>query len=424
MFNSFRVFTRLSALTASFMAASFTAMPFTAVSLTAQETPDSLQVLPTVPADAFFPDGMTALDAPDTSMSPLIQNQASPDTLLTHLRSGGVPPDGIPAMTNPQIVGPEEAFYLSDDDLVLGVYLDGQARAYPHNLGWHHEIVNDRIGDRPISVTFCPLTSTGLVFAAADTTGTQIEFGVSGLLINSNLVLYDRSDQESLYPQMIFTGISGPHKGKRLQLLPVTETTWGLWKQLHPDTRIVQAGTGLERYDFALRHIYDDERYRNYPYGAYRNDHQAIMFMPTTAPLNFELPAKETVLGLVDNGQAKSYPFSRLPDGAVINDSLGTQPVLIIFSAPTQTAIPYSRHIEGRTLTFYAESSDDGLPLAFRDAETGSHWDMRGRATNGPMAGARLRQLPAYNSMWFAWAAYWTEAAVWAGEGIIDKPSE
>ena len=377
------------------------------------------------PADAPTPAAPDApLPAPLVAAPVPPAPQFGPDTLLIHLRSGGVPPDGIPAMTNPRIVAPSEALYLGDDDLVLGVVLNGEARAYPHNLGWHHEIVNDRIGDTPISVTFCPLTSTGLVFAAADSGGAQIEFGVSGLLLNSNLVLYDRGDEESLYPQMLFTGIAGPGKGRKLDLLPVTETTWGLWKRLHPDTRIVQAGTGLERYDFTVRHIYDAERYRAYPYGDYRTDNHSIMFVPTTAPLNFDLPAKETVLGLIDGGAAKSYPFGRMPDGAVINDSVGTQEVVVLYSAPTRTAIPYSRRVEGRTLTFYAADSEDGLPLALRDVETGSHWDLRGRATDGPMAGARLRQLPAYNALWFAWAAFWNEAPVWDGEGIIAKPPQ
>ena len=149
-----------------------------------------------------------------------------------HLRSGGVPRDGIPAMTNPQVVAPQEAHYLSDSDLVLGVVINGEARAYPHNLGWKHEIVNDQLGGQYICVTFCPLTSTGLVFDGTAPDSSQIELGVSGMLINSNLVMYDRRDEETLYPQMIYAGISGKHRGQSLTLLPVVETTWGLWRGL------------------------------------------------------------------------------------------------------------------------------------------------------------------------------------------------
>ena len=149
------------------------------------------------------------------------------DELTHHLRSGGVPRDGIPAMTNPQSVAPEDAHYLTDWDLVLGVVANGAARAYPHRLGWKHEVVNDQLGGQYISVTFCPLTSTGLVFDATAPDSAQIEFGVSGVVLNSNLVLYDRRDEKTLYPQMIYAAISGAHKGQRLQLLPVVETTWG-----------------------------------------------------------------------------------------------------------------------------------------------------------------------------------------------------
>ena len=170
------------------------------------------------------------------------------DELTHHLRSGGVPRDGIPAMTNPQSVAPEDAHYLADSDLVLGVVANGAARAYPHRLGWTHEVINDQLGGQYISVTFCPLTSTGLVFDAMAADSTQIELGVSGMILNSNLVLYDRRDEKTLYPQMIYTGISGTRKGQRLQLLPVVETTWGLWRALHPHTTVVQAATGLDRY--------------------------------------------------------------------------------------------------------------------------------------------------------------------------------
>ena len=152
--------------------------------------------------------------------------------LTDHLISGGPGIDGIPAMTNPEFAALEQITYVQEDDLVLGVVMHGEARAYPENLGWRHEIINDNIGGQSISVTLCPLTGTGMVFNATDEDGSQIEFGVSGLLINSNLVMYDRRDIETLYPQMVYTGISGTFKGEKLELLPVVETTWAMWKKM------------------------------------------------------------------------------------------------------------------------------------------------------------------------------------------------
>ncbi|MDE2725952.1 MAG: DUF3179 domain-containing (seleno)protein, partial [Gemmatimonadota bacterium] len=115
--------------------------------------------------------------------------------------SGGVPPDGIPALTDPQFVEltSSEAAYLSDEDLVLGVVLNGEAKAYPHNMGWWHEIINDVVGEHPIVVSFCPLTGTGLIFSGQGNDQSRIHCGVSGLLFNNNLIMYDRRQQGFLF---------------------------------------------------------------------------------------------------------------------------------------------------------------------------------------------------------------------------------
>ena len=377
------------------------------------------------------------------------------DELTHHLRSGGVPRDGIPAMTNPQSVAPADAHYLADSDLVLGVVANGAARAYPHRLGWKHEVVNDQLGGQYISITFCPLTSTGLVFDATSPDSAQIEFGVSGVVLNSNLVLYDRRDEKTLYPQMIYAAISGAHKGQRLRLLPVVETTWGLWRALHPHTTVVQAATGLDHYPDYIRALYPIDSYGFYPYGDYLSDHRMIIFPLTTARPSGRLPAKEIVLGLRAAGESKAYPFTRMPDKAVINDRVGDRDVLVLFDSETATAIPYSRVGDGQLLTFrilsrtgdlrlsdsttrlsgsaeltveaspksqVAEVSGRRLPLAFADVETGSEWNMLGEALAGPLKGAQLEQIPAYNSMWFGWSAYWPETRLWNGEGILPPP--
>jgi len=339
-----------------------------------------------------------------------------------HLHSGGVPRDGIPAMTNPQSVAPEDAHYLADTDRVLGVVANDAARAYPHRLGWKHEVINDQLGGQYISVTFCPLTSTGLVFNATAPDSAQIEFGVSGVVLNSNLVLYDRRDEKTLYPQMIYVGISGEYRGRRLQLLPVVETTWGLWRALHPHTTVVQAATGLDHYPDYIRALYPLESYRHYPYGNYRSDHRMIIFPLTTARPSDRLSAKEMVLGLRAAGETKAYPFTWMPDKAVINDRVGDRAVLVLYHLATATAIPYSRVVDGQLLTFRILSRTDGLPLAFADVETGSEWNMLGEALSGPLKGAQLEQIPAYNSMWFGWSAYWPETRLWNGEGILPMP--
>ena len=199
-----------------------------------------------------------------------------------HVFNGGPGVDGIPAMTNPGIVGAERADFLVDSDVVMGVYMNGIARAYSQALGWHHEIVNDVIGGQGISVTFCPLTGTALNFNATCDDGVPYELGVSGLLMNSNLIIYDRRDFETLIPQMIYTAFAGPGVGNELELLPLVETTWGLWKQMYPDTEVAVPGTGLEFYPERQRARYEDiARYQSYPYRDYRTS-ESLIFPVTT----------------------------------------------------------------------------------------------------------------------------------------------
>ena len=315
--------------------------------------------------------------------------------------------------------------------------IGGEAKAYPENLGWWHEIINDRIGDTFISVTLCPLTGTGLVFDAEGDAGEQIEFGVSGLLLNSNLVMFDRRDQNTLIPQMIYTAISGEFQ-RQLRLLPVVETTWATWKKMYPETKVAQFGTGLERYDSRKRSTYAHiERFSVYPYGNYRTNQRSLLFFTSTNELDLSYDPeaeaneisqiKDIVLGICSNEQTKAYPFDTMPPQAVINDLLGDTPLVVVFDAQSRMAIPYSSTVEGQTLSFYQVEEGEwmgelDLP-EFRDVETGTVWNMLGKAMSGPLEGAQLRQLPAYNSMWFGWAAFYPETQIWTGEGLIEAPS-
>jgi len=350
----------------------------------------------------------------------------NPGFLTSHLVSGGPPKDGIPALTNPNFVDPERIAYLREDDLVMGLVFDGDVRAYPHNIGWWNEIINDQFTDRSVAVTLCPLTGTGLVFDATGADGMQIEFGVSGLLINSNLVMYDRRDGSTLYPQMIYTAINGGDLGAQLELLPVIETTWGMWKKMYPNTTVVEAGTGWERYA-GERPVYTERSYENYPYisarlGDYRTSNDYLIFLPSTADIDPRFEIKDMVLGLCLGKDTKAYPFNAMPDGAVINDVIDAQNIAVVYAAESHTAIAYFSELGGRVLNFYAVEPEGNLTVEFVDVETGWRWNMLGSALEGPLAGQQLKQVPSYNSMWFAWAAYWPDTNVWSGEGILDVP--
>ena len=345
-------------------------------------------------------------------------------TLGNHVRIGGPGKDGIPAMTRPDFVAAAEGNrHTLDGDLVMGVYMHGVAKAYPEELGWHHEVINDEIGGQAISVTLCPLTGTALNFNATDEDGQPFELGVSGLLMNSNLVMYDRRDDLTLYAQMIYTAFNGPLTGEELELLPVLETTWGMWKRMHPDTQIAVRGTGLASYSESRQIAYRDvDRYGFYPYQDYRTSRQLLFPLTTESPDLESRHPKDIVLGICRDGAVKSYAFAAMPDGAVINDEYGEERVVVTFDKDSGTAIPYFSNIDGRQLTFYAVEATGDLPVEFQDVETGTRWNMLGRAIEGELEGHRLERVPAYNSMWFAWDTYWRGAPVWKGEGIIDAP--
>ncbi len=257
--------------------------------------------------------------------------------------NGGVGRDGIPALNSPDVVPASTGdFFLVSDDLVLGVVVNGEARAYPHGVLWWHEIVNDVLGGRPIVVSFCPLTGSGLVYDPV-INGQLHNFGVSGLLFDNNLILFDRTT-ESLWSQMRVQSICGSLQGTRPPLLPLVQSTWAAWKAMYPDTTVVSFNTGFSR-DYTL-----------YPYGDYDLvDNTRLLFPPST--IDSRLRMKDTVLGITYEGVARAYSMSRMTDVAprlVINDDVNGLPVLVVFDALSSLAVPFeapapaARHVRRR----------------------------------------------------------------------------
>lgn len=239
--------------------------------------------------------------------------------------------------------GSSGASYLSESDLVLGVFYDGVARAYPHNILWWHEIANDYIGDRRFSVTFCPLTGSGVIWSAGDR---GLTFGVSGNLFNSNLIMYDHVTS-SLWPQLWMGAVSGSSNGDWLEQLPVTETTWAKWKELHPDTLVISSDTGYSR------------DYTAYPYGDYRTDN-ADTFRSTTPSPDPLYPNKAMTFGLADRatGAAKAYVHDDLAAKAgsrsVTNDMFDGRPIVVVYDQSAKLVLVFEAETPEGTLTFDA----------------------------------------------------------------------
>jgi len=164
---------------------------------------------------------------------------------LEDLKQGCPARDCIPSIDNPRFVTADNAAHVADDAIVIAISHRGEHRAYPARILDHHEIVNDTIGGDPIAITWCPLCGSA-VGIRRDVNGEVTEFGVSGVLYNSDLVLYDRAT-ETLWDQIIAEGIVGPNTGDSLELVPVTMTRWSRWRDAHPDTLVLSADTGFEK---------------------------------------------------------------------------------------------------------------------------------------------------------------------------------
>ncbi len=319
---------------------------------------------------------------------------------LEEIISGGPPPDGIPAIDRPVFVAPAEADrWLRPKEPVLGLEIQGDARAYPLQILIWHEIVNDTVGGKPVAVTYCPLCNSGLVFERV-VDGVTLDFGTSGKLYKSDLVMYDRQTH-SLWAQMEGRAIVGERAGTRLKLVPANTLAYEEWKAIYPQGKVLSRDTGHAR------------PYGINPYEAYdRPDAAPFLFFDRPDPRR---PPKERVVGVQLGGQARAYPWPLLEQRGVVHDTLGGQPVVVFFRPGTLSALDdrriadsraigatavFSPLVDGRTLTFEA------TPEGFRDRETGSLWNLLGQAVAGRLTGKRLQPIPHVDAFWFAWAAF------------------
>lgn len=295
---------------------------------------------------------------------------------LTEIQvSGGVPKDGIPSIDNPTFAGPsgyeEDVF---GDDIVFGVEIGGNAKAYPRSILAQHEIVNDTVGNENVSVTYCPLTGTAIGFKRGET-----EFGVSGDLINNNLVMYDRGTN-SRWPQMLGTAISGELTGAFLQECRVIWTTWDNWVNQHPQTEVLTTDTGfLEDYSSGV-------------YGSYQPRKRY-----------YELDSKPLRSSLK---KADTYPNkSEFLVGRTDTDSYGVRKNAL----REQNIVSFK---DGVTAV-YDPTLDTGY--LYVDAETDVLWRDGQVKVNSELyspADLPFQKIHSYDSMWFAWNGFYPNSLI------------
>jgi len=290
--------------------------------------------------------------------------------------SGGPSKDGIPAIDEPRFESAREAdARLADGDRVIGIHIDGDARAYPQSILVWHEIVNDTVGGTPVSVSYCPLTGTALGFRRGETT-----FGVSGKLVNSNLVMYDRAT-DTEWPQILAAGIDGRHAGDGLEQVRVVWTTWARWHERYPDTRVLTEDTGYLR------------RYGSDPYGGYnpREGYYAVASNPIF-PVMHDYggrPPKQEVLGFRDRHGAYAVERNALREQGVLRHEAGGRHYLILHDPGLDTGWVFrgKADVDADAVRF----GPDGPRFPGRDA---------------------LEPVPAFEAMWFAWAGFYPDTAV------------
>ena len=296
---------------------------------------------------------------------------------------GGVGKDGIPSIDDPQFGTVEEGdTMMAPDDPVFGVALNGDTRAYPQHILVHHEIVNDGFGDTGVAVTYCPLTGTAIGFERG-----SVEFGVSGMLTNSNLLMYDR-ETDSWWPQVLGTGILGERNGLALHEIRVTWTSWERWKTVHPETIVLTEDTGHAR------------NYNNDPYGGYNPtsgyyDDDNLRFGVMTEDDRYH--PKSVFIGARTADGAVAFGKERLREEALLETTVANVPYVAAYHPGLDSAWVY-RNPENRSVSTDESSTDDG-----RYVVDGTSYD----ADSLP-----LTSVNAFDAMWFAWAAFYPDTVV------------
>jgi len=264
---------------------------------------------------------------------------------------GGPAKDGIPAIDKPVFIAADKASYLLPEDRVLGLTIQGKAKAYPVKILNYHEIVNDFFADEAVVITYCPLCGSGMAYSSR-INGKNTTFGVSGLLYNSDVLLYDR-ETESLWSQLLSKAISGSRKGADLDMLALTHTSWSDWLELFPDTLVLSSKTGFRR------------DYTRSPYGSY--EQSKSLYFPVQ-PLNHDYHPKEYVIGVNFDGKTKAYPFLELSKvQSPFKDKIGQHVVNVFFD---------------------------------------------GKNRKGKIMDKNGQEIPTVTSYWFAWMAFYPESKV------------
>ena len=306
-----------------------------------------------------------------------------PAALRDEARSGGPNKDGIPSIDEPQFINAGDADFLDSGDPVFGVTRDGVTKAYPQKILVSHEIVNDDLDGTPVSVTYCPLTGTVQGFERGNT-----EFGVSGRLINANLVMYDRTT-EAWWPQILATSVPGPWNEtpeiRSLQEFRLIWTTWERWRSQHPDTQVLSTDTGHA------------SNYGRDPYGSYnpRGGYYETANMLFSGRVDDDrFHPKRVVMGARAPNGAVAFLKDALRKTGVMTGELGATPVVAVYDDRYDTGYVYRNPAEQAV-----SDADGGVALGGNQFAPDS---------------LPLDRIHTFDAMWVAWIGYYPKTNVYA----------
>jgi Protein of unknown function (DUF3179) len=339
-------------------------------------------------------------DVPAALDNPSAKSLPRPTIDPAQLRLGGPPPDGIPAIDHPRFEPAGQVDWLDPREPVLAFDLGTDARAYPVRILIWHEIVNDTIGGVPVAVTYCPLCNSAIAFDRR-AAGRVLDFGTSGLLLRSDLVMYDRQTR-SLWPQFEGRAVAGFLTDTSLEAFPVSTISWREWRDANPAGWVLSRDTGFDRqYGTNPYTGYDEERSRPFLYNG---------------KLDSRLAPKARVVGLDDTQGGIAVTFAALRARHVMQLDIGDQPIVVWWKVGTASPLDDTSVSAGRDVgaSQAFDATVDGQHLhftttgngTFRDVETGSSWDFLGHATSGPLQGRMLEPVEHLDTFWFAWAAF------------------
>lgn len=317
------------------------------------------------------------------------------------------PRDRIPPIDTPRFEPIDAADWLEDREPGALVQFNDEVRFYPLSILTRHEIVNDRYGDVPVAVTFCPLCNTALTFDRR-VDGEVLRFGVSGLLRKSDLVMWDDATT-SLWQQISGEAVVGELAGTQLEIISTAIVSYGEARDAFPQALSLAQDTGF------------DIDYGTNPYASYSSSDQPFLFDEEPDP---RFPALSRVIGVSIGDIDRGYPFDLIGEERAVNDVVGETPVAVLWGGDTAdaldsasiaagdaigTGIAFDRRVDGQTLTFSAAGDD-----RFTDEETSSTWNLLGQAIDGPLEGEQLETVNHRNEFWFVWASFFPDGEVYS----------